>query len=166
MTLGLCNIRAKLPSEGLCFWPTEPLRDPQGGPRAPFEKPCTKYPHTVDKEFLLMHGYRDLYFEVHVHGRVNTYRRPQVVRPWPTFSTAPCLKTQLSRGVPQATSSLLFPPHRCCTRVASIALRRFTFVTRRFVLSSQPQQPRKGHFVRSNGVEPELVSPVPWKFIA
>nr|CAB3265707.1 60S ribosomal protein L21-like [Phallusia mammillata] len=33
-------------------------------------------------------------------------------------------------------------------------------------LKRQPQQPRKGHFVRSGGVEPELVEPVPWRFIA
>uniref|UniRef100_H2ZGI4 Large ribosomal subunit protein eL21 n=1 Tax=Ciona savignyi TaxID=51511 RepID=H2ZGI4_CIOSA len=33
-------------------------------------------------------------------------------------------------------------------------------------LKRQPKQPRLGHFVRSHGVEPELVEPVPWKFIA
>merc|ERR1712033_116489 len=33
-------------------------------------------------------------------------------------------------------------------------------------LKRQPTQPRLAHFVRSGGVEPELVTPVPYKFIA
>merc|ERR1711872_280552 len=33
-------------------------------------------------------------------------------------------------------------------------------------LKRQPAQPRPQHFVRSHGVEPELVSPIPYKFIA
>lgn len=33
-------------------------------------------------------------------------------------------------------------------------------------LKRQPVQPRPGHFVKSMGLEPELVSPVPYKFIA
>ncbi|CAK8697278.1 large ribosomal subunit protein eL21-like [Clavelina lepadiformis] len=36
----------------------------------------------------------------------------------------------------------------------------------RVELKRQPQQPRSGHFVRGGGVEPELVEPVPWQFIA
>merc|ERR1712002_852475 len=34
------------------------------------------------------------------------------------------------------------------------------------LLKRQPTQPRLAHFVRSGGVEPELVTPVPYKFIA
>ncbi|XP_039265976.1 large ribosomal subunit protein eL21-like [Styela clava] len=33
-------------------------------------------------------------------------------------------------------------------------------------LKRQPAQPRPGHFVRSNGIDPELVSPVPYEFVA
>merc|ERR1712168_1560250 len=36
----------------------------------------------------------------------------------------------------------------------------------RVFLKRQPAQPRTQHFVRSGGVEPELVSPIPYKFIA
>ena len=42
---------------------------------------ATKYPHTVDEEFLLMHGphsYCTVAFQLHAHGRINFYRRP-----WP-----------------------------------------------------------------------------------
>jgi len=40
------------------------------------------YLHTVDKDFLLMHGRHNLYFKLHVHGRIHFCRRPQVVNPW------------------------------------------------------------------------------------
>merc|ERR1719330_2155339 len=33
-------------------------------------------------------------------------------------------------------------------------------------LKRMPAQPRPQHFVKSHGVEPELVSPIPYKFIA
>merc|ERR1719427_1439077 len=36
----------------------------------------------------------------------------------------------------------------------------------RAVLKREPKQPRKGYTVKSLGVTPELVSPVPYKFIA
>ena len=55
---------------------------------------ATKYPHTVDEEFLLMHGphsYCAVAFQLHAHGRINFYRRPwpDVARPCPRqrFST-------------------------------------------------------------------------------
>merc|ERR1712062_265993 len=34
------------------------------------------------------------------------------------------------------------------------------------ILKREPKQQRKGYIVKSHGVEPELVSPVPYKFIA
>jgi len=38
------------------------------------------YAHTVDKEFLLIHGCHNTYFEFHVHGRIHFWAvRPQVV---------------------------------------------------------------------------------------
>jgi len=37
---------------------------------------------------------------------------------------------------------------------------------KKVLLKRQPVGPRPGHFVKSGGVEPELVSPIPYKFIA
>jgi len=35
----------------------------------------TKYSCSVDKQFLLKRGRHNLYFELHVHGLINFYRR-------------------------------------------------------------------------------------------
>jgi len=40
-----------------------------------------KHPHTVEKEFVLMHSRYNIYFKLHVQGRINYYPRSQVVRP-------------------------------------------------------------------------------------
>jgi len=34
----------------------------------------TKYSHTVDKEFLLMHGHHNLYFKLHVYDQIHFHR--------------------------------------------------------------------------------------------
>jgi len=37
------------------------------------------HPHTVDKEFLIMYGRYNLYFELHMYGHMNIYRRAHAV---------------------------------------------------------------------------------------